>query len=499
MPEPRPLRVVLAEAGVEPGDVLTGEGPHVSGVTHDSRLVQPGDLYAALPGFVTHGARFAAQAVSAGAVAILTDPAGLAECSDVDVPCVSVADPRGVLGDVAAAVYGHPARALTMIGITGTNGKTTTCQMVAAGLRASGRTVGVIGTAGIRIGNRFLEAARTTPEATDLHALLAIMRDEGVAAVAMEVSSHALALGRVGGVEFDIACFTNLTQDHLDFHGTMDAYFAAKSSLFEPGRVRTAVIAIDDDYGRRLARSCGVPMVTCALDSHDADWSGEVVSTAGDGQEIRITDRGGAVASVQVGLPGRFNAANALTAWAILRSLDVPTDAISAGLSTVRVPGRMEVVAVCRNTTFLVDYAHSPDAVQRVLESIRSTTRGKVLCVIGCGGDRDRDKRPIMGRIAAELCDIVVITDDNPRSEDPSQIRLQMLHGVDAVPLQQRAEVLEIGDRRQAIRAAVRQAAPGDVVIVLGKGHERGQEVAGIVHPFDDRTELSAAVAEVAA
>ena len=450
----------------------------VTGCTLDSRAVQPGDLYAALPGARAHGADFAAGAVAAGARAVLTDPAGAARLELGAVPVLVADDPRGVLGAVARWVHGDPAAGMLLVGITGTNGKTTTTFLVEAGLRAAGHRTGLLGTVLTRIGDDVLASARTTPEAPDLQALLAVMRERGTTAVAMEVSSHALALGRVDGVRFDVAGFTNLSQDHLDFHGSMAEYEAAKASLFTPERACTGVVNVDDPAGRRLVRSAQIPLVTFGA---DADWSAREVDLRPDGSRFRLLGPGVDVRAC-VRLPGEFNTANAVAALACLATAGVPVaDAVRGVEQCAGVPGRMERVDAGQPFLALVDYAHTPDAVSRVVQAARGLTRGKVVLVLGCGGDRDRAKRPAMGAAAA-TADLAVLTSDNPRSEDPLAILDEMARGA--------PDALREPDRRAAIGLAVAAAAPGDVVVVAGKGHETGQEAGGVTVPFDDRVVL---------
>ncbi|MDI1288801.1 MAG: UDP-N-acetylmuramoyl-L-alanyl-D-glutamate--2,6-diaminopimelate ligase [bacterium] len=465
------------------------EGLHVSGVSLDSRAVLPGDIFAALPGHATHGSRFAEDAVSLGAVAILTDPSGTTTCSALGVPVLVVDDPRGWLGGVAALVYGFPGSQMQLIGITGTNGKTTVSAMVESGLRAAGRTTGMIGTVGVRIVDRTFDGPRTTPEATDLHALLGVMRDEGVTSVVMEVSSIAIDEHRVDGVIYDIAAFTNLSQDHLDYHGTMESYFAAKATLFDPTRTRRAVIGVDDEWGRRLADGCTVDTDTWSAAGPNADWN--IVEA--EGAHV-ILGPGGERQPVVVALAGAFNLANALCAYVILRRAGVDPDAAAAGISTATVPGRMQRVGEMSDVIGIVDYAHSPDAIERVLESVRDGST-RVIVVLGAGGDRDTTKRPQMGAIAARLSDVLIITDDNPRSEDPELIRAAIRSGAQGIDSDARADILEEGDRAVAITVAVARAKAGDVVVVLGKGHELGQEAAGVMTPFDDVTVLREALA----
>jgi UDP-N-acetylmuramoyl-L-alanyl-D-glutamate--2,6-diaminopimelate ligase len=500
---PRPLAEVAAVAGATVrGGGSAAPDPDVTGVTHDSRGVVPGDLYAALPGFRTHGAEFVGPAVAAGAVAVLTDPAGADRALAAGVPVLVAEDPRAVLGAVASWVYGDPSRDLTVVGITGTNGKTTTSYLLDAGLRAAGHTTGVIGTVGTRIGEEVVATVRTTPEATDLHALLAVMRDRGVTAVTMEVSSHALRLGRVDGVRFTVVGFTNLSPDHLDFHTDMDDYLDAKASLFTAGRAGSAVVCVDDTWGERIAAHAvaqGLPVSTYAITRGDADWSVDRIVSVRGGSVTRAHVPAGAGdddVALEVRLPGAFNVANALGALALLARVGVAPGVAAAGIAACAgVPGRMERVPDPdpeRGLLALVDYAHTPDAVERAIAAAREGSRGRLLVVFGAGGDRDPHKRPAMGEAAARGADVVWVTDDNPRSEDPAAIRSVILAAarrVSDVP------VHDVGDRRGAIRLAVVDARPGDVVLVLGKGHEQGQEVAGVVTPFDDRVVLAAELA----
>ena len=479
-PPRRPLPDVL---GAVPGLVLQGtaDGVEVTGCTHDSRAVRPGDLYAALPGSRAHGADFAADVLAAGAAAVLTDPAGAARFPGL--PVLVSEDPRGVMGEVARWVHDDPASGLLLLGVTGTNGKTTTAFLLEAGLRAAGHPTALLGTVLTRIGDDVVPSVRTTPEATDLQAMFAVMRERGVTAVAMEVSSHALSLGRVDGVVYDVAAFTNLSQDHLDFHGSMEEYEAAKASLFTPRRSRRGVVNCDDPAGRRLAHTRAVPTVTYG---DDCDWTAREVDLRPDGSSFRLVGRDASVRA-SVRLPGAFNVANAVCALATLATAGVPLeDAVRGVAELPGVPGRMERVDAGQPFLAVVDYAHTPEAVATLLASIRAVTAGRVIVVLGCGGDRDRAKRPLMGRAAAEGSDVAVLTSDNPRSEDPMEILREMAAGAPGATVEP--------DRRAAITAAVQLARPGDAVVVAGKGHETGQEVDGVVTPFDDRVELREAV-----
>ncbi len=484
----------------DPHDAPAGPETVIAGVTLSSTEVAPGYLYAALPGARTHGARYVADAAERGAVAVLTDPTGRDEALAAGLPVCVVDDPRAVLGAVAARVYGEPSERLHVIGITGTNGKTTTSYLVEAGLAAAGLSTGLIGTVQTRTRGRdgdgrptvtALPSVRTTPEAPALHALLAGMAASGVEAVVMEVSSHALVQGRVGGVRFAAAGFTNLGRDHLDFHGDLEEYFRAKSLLFD-GRAAVEVVDVDDEAGRRLAGRPARPRpVTVSTRGTAADWSATDVGTTPGGRTT-FTVRGpdGRAWPARLRLPGTFNVSNAVLAVALLDAVGVPVETALAGLAETVVPGRMEPVDAGQPFVAVVDYAHTPDAVTTALAALRRSTEGRLITVLGCGGDRDPGKRTAMGAAAAAGSDVLVVTDDNPRSEDPAAIRAAMLAGAADVPEERRAVVCEVGDRRAAIETAIGLAQPGDTLLVAGKGHETGQEIAGQVQPFDDRTVL---------
>jgi UDP-N-acetylmuramoyl-L-alanyl-D-glutamate--2,6-diaminopimelate ligase len=446
-----------------------------------------------------HGAAFCTEAVAAGAVAVLTDPDGRSRAAASAVPVFVVADPRARLGEVACWVYGNPSSRLRLIGVTGTSGKTTSTYLLESGLRAAGHLTGLIGGVETRIGTDRLASSLTTPEAPDLQALFAVMVERGVTAAAMEVSSHSLTLGRVAGTSFDVAVFTNLSQDHLDFHGDLEKYFRAKASLFLPPV--TGVVNIDDKYGRRLASAGAVPVTTfSAAGKPEADWRAVDVRSGVDGSTFRVIGPGGVEADVSSLLAGSFNVANALGAVVALVEVGVGLEDAVAGIAACPgVPGRLErVPAPGLDITALIDYSHKPGAVDAVLRSLRPVTRGNLIIVLGCGGDRDRAKRPMMGAAAASLADVAILTSDNPRSEDPLAILAAMLDGVLSVPQDERARVIIEPDRAAAIWQAVSMAAGGDVIVVAGKGHETGQYVAGRVLPFDDRQVTASALERVA-
>ncbi|MGH3275041.1 MAG: UDP-N-acetylmuramoyl-L-alanyl-D-glutamate--2,6-diaminopimelate ligase [Streptosporangiaceae bacterium] len=461
----------------------------VTGITHDSRLVRPGDLYAALPGSQVHGARFCAQAAAAGAAAVLTDPVGRDEAVRCGLPAFVVAQPRSRLGEVAAWIYGYPAQRLLLIGVTGTSGKTTSTFLLESGLRAGGYETGLIGGVQTRIGGLAGASQLTTPEATDLQALLAVMVQRRVMAAAMEVSSHALALGRVAGTRYDVAIFTNLSQDHLDFHASLDEYFAAKAQLFTARYAGAGVVNSDDPRGRQLAATAQIPITTFSVEGRpDADWRAADIRTGADGSTFRVIGPGGVAADAAVALPGRFNVANALGAIVGLVEAGIGLGAAVSGVAACPgVPGRLERVEAGQDFTVLVDYSHKPGAVEAVLTALRPVTLGNLTIVLGCGGDRDVAKRPLMGAAAARLADCAIFTSDNPRSEDPLAILTQMMAGAAQVPSAGRAEVIVLPDRGAAIAAAIAAAAKGDVVLIAGKGHETGQYVGATVIEFDDR------------
>jgi UDP-N-acetylmuramoyl-L-alanyl-D-glutamate--2,6-diaminopimelate ligase len=459
------------------GDLTT----HVLGATLDSRRVAPGDLYAALPGAHGHGASYWPHARDAGAVAVITDDTGAAMIDAV--PTLLVPEVRPVLGRVSALVYAEPAARLRMIGVTGTQGKTTTTRLLESGLTGAGVPAAVVGTVGTRILGEDVGSVLTTPEAPELHRLLRRMVDAGVEACTMEVSSHALVMGRVGGVVFDVGVFLNLGRDHLDFHRDMDDYFEAKALLFTPEHARRGLVTIDDSWGERLVAGASVPVETLSSTGRAADWRAEEIELSATGATFRVRGPG---VDIPAGcpIPGGFNVGNTLAAVAAGVTAGYDAEELAREIAAgPGVPGRLEAIDEGQDFVVVVDYAHKPDAVAAALSTLRPLTSGRLVVVLGAGGDRDPGKRPEMGRLAAEGADVLVVTDDNPRSEDPHAIRAAILAGTTGG----RAEVLEIGDRRAAIAEAVRRARPGDVVLIAGKGHESGQEVAGVMHPFDDR------------
>jgi UDP-N-acetylmuramoyl-L-alanyl-D-glutamate--2,6-diaminopimelate ligase len=451
-----PVAPVVAAASTR-GNLDT----RITAVVHDSRRVVPGALYCCVRGERVDGHDLAAAAVGAGATALLVDHE-----LPIDIAQVIVTDTRAAMGPMAAAFHEHPSRVLTMVGVTGTNGKTTTTSLIASVLSSSGLPTAVIGT---------LTGAHTTPEGPELHEALAAHRDAGTRAVVMEVSSHALALHRVDGTHFDLAVFTNLGRDHLDLHGTIERYFAAKALLFEPELSTCGIANVDDLHGQLLVDAAGIPMEGFSLADiddievtpvrHSYRWRGE---------------------RIDVGIGGAFNVMNSLAAATACSALGLSTSDIATGLATAEpVPGRFEPVRAGQLFDVIVDYAHTPDGLGAALAAARAAgSGGRLIALFGCGGDRDREKRPEMGRVAAELADHVVVTSDNPRSEDPQAIIDAVIAGV---PADYRAHVVSEPDRRRALSEAFQIARPGDVVVVAGKGHETTQTIGSSVLPFDDR------------
>lgn len=475
----------------------------VTGMSYSSGGVRPGDLFFCVKGARSDGHLYAPEAARAGAVALCVD-------HHVDTPSARsisqlvVADVRHAMGRVAGCFWGEPASDLALFGITGTNGKTTTAYFIESILQAGGCSTGLVGTIETRIGDRRRAGVRTTPESADLQALLAEMRAEGVNSVVMEVTSHALALNRVEGLRFTSAVFTNLTQDHLDFHRGMEDYFEAKRSLFVPERADFGAVNIDDPYGRRIAQSTSLPCISFGS-SDDADVRPVGVQLTPKGNRFTLVVSGkapehGAI-EVRSPLLGAFNVWNALAAASGALGAGVRLDAIGEGLAALGgVPGRFEGIAEGQPFAVVVDYAHTPDSLDNVLRAARRLAHAddpaRVICVFGCGGDRDRVKRPLMGAVAAQLADVVVVTSDNPRSENPDAIIGAILEGVNGV----RAEGPDaiISDRADAIRYAVGEARRGDVVVVAGKGHETGQEFTDHTVAFDDRTVARHALRDLA-
>ena len=486
-PPHRTLAEVAAYLGLAAGDGPSPElnGTVVTGISLNTAHVEPGDLYAALPGTRSHGAAYAAGALDAGAVAMLTDADGGARIEELGVPMLVVDEPRALLADLCAWFYEHPAEAFTTIGVTGTQGKTTTTYLAEAALGS--RRSALVGTIGTRIAGVPAASTLTTPEAPALQALFAVMREEAVEVCVMEVSSHAMVQERVEGFTFDVAVFLNLGRDHLDFHRDLDEYFLAKAALFTPEHARQAVINIDDAHGRRLLDLTPLPVTTFSTEGSPADWRAANIRPHRLGTDLQVLGPAGEEVELSVPLPGIFNVSNAVAVVAALTTAGLDPAELAAGIAeSTGVPGRMERVDAGQEFTAFVDYAHKPDAVTAVLTALRPVTPGRLIIVIGAGGDRDHGKRPIMGEAAARHADLVVVTDDNPRTEEAAAIRAALLSGASAGP----GVTVEVAGRRDAIAHAVAFAHRGDTLVVAGKGHEQGQEIKGLVHPFDDRAVL---------
>jgi len=452
------------------GDAAAGLPPvEVSTLAYDNRAVEPGTLYFCVRGFTRDGHEFAAEAVERGAAALVVDHE-----LDVDIPQVVVDDVRAAMAPAAAALAGDPTRTLRVVGITGTNGKTTTAYLTRALLEAGGHRTGLLGTVASVVGGDEQPTVRTTPEAIDLQRTFAQMLDAGDSHCVMEVSSHALELHRADAIHWAAAVFTNLSQDHLDFHPTMDAYFAAKRRLLDVAGDAPKIINVDDEHGRGLAADFP-DAVTFAIE-RDATLRPDAIESDPSGSTFRVHGH-----EFRVPLPGAFNVLNALGAIGVAGQLGVGPDDIARGLAQARTaPGRFEPVDAGQDFTVLVDYAHTPEALDNVLRAARELTTGRLIVVFGAGGDRDRGKRPLMGDAAVAHADHVIVTSDNPRSEGPDAIIAEVAGPHD---------VERISDRREAIAAAIAAARPGDVVVIAGKGHEQGQEFAdGVKHPFDDVT-----------
>ncbi|MCU1575069.1 MAG: UDP-N-acetylmuramyl-tripeptide synthetase [Micrococcaceae bacterium] len=512
--EPVPLAelVRFLDARLHPdAGPSASDGVAITGASLDSRRIQPGDLYFALPGAHRHGAEFAAAAVAAGAVAVLTDTEGtglLRNASQpLPAPVLEVDEARRAVGPAAGFIYGRSAAdiPLPLFAVTGTNGKTTTTYLLNSLLNALGHSTGLIGTIEILAGSEAIPSTLTTPESPDIHALLALMRERRLGAASMEVSSHAVAYRRVDGVVFDVAGFTNLTQDHLDLHGTMAEYFATKAQLFTPAHSRRAVVTVDDEWGRRMAAASTVPTTTLLTSAPgpgiDADWQVTEVEPAGLGHQFLLRGPDGATLRAHTSLPGHFNVANAALALVMVATSGVPLGQLQAALTdqdplSVQVPGRMQLVAA--EPVSVVDFAHNPDALERALQAVRpADPQARLIIVFGATGQRDASKRPTMGAVAARFADIIIVTDDDPHDEDPAGIRAAVRAGAEQASAGAALErtILEVYPRAEAITRAVELATRRDTILVAGRGHEVWQEVQGVNLALDDRVELRRALA----
>ena len=469
--------------GISPLSATADPETEIARISYDSRTTAAGDLFVAMTGFAADGHAYIPKAMAAGAAAVVCERAP----AEGNVPYVRVDDARRALAVMAANYYGHPADDMTMVAVTGTNGKTTTTYLLKAILeQEAGAKVGLIGTNQDMIGDQVIPTERTTPESLELQELFARMRDAGCTHVVMEASSHALVLHRLDGIRFAAGIFTNLTQDHLDFHRTMEAYRDAKGLLFR--QCDTAVLNLDDEAGRYYAATAPCPVFTYSERRDEADLTAKNLRLFPQRVEFEAVTME-AIARVKLAIPGGFTIYNALAALSCGVTLGLTLNDCAGALARAHgVKGRIEVVSVPADFTVLIDYAHTPDALENILTTVRDFTSGRVLCLFGCGGDRDRSKRPQMGAIAGNLADVAVVTSDNPRTEDPEAIIRDILAGMEGTPAQRHVEP----DRRRAIALALSLAEPGDTVVLAGKGHETYQEINGVQHHLDEREEIAA-------
>jgi UDP-N-acetylmuramoyl-L-alanyl-D-glutamate--2,6-diaminopimelate ligase len=479
----------LAKSLMEFDSKIFNQQVVISGVSINAQKVVPGDLFIAFAGANTHGISYLEQAISNGAVAVLSD-----KKIEASIPSFIHPKPREIVGTISAWLYGHPFESLKAVGITGTNGKTTTANLVKQIWQLNSIKSGLIGTLGVEIADEKLESARTTPEADDLQAIAAAMVEQGCKNLVMEVSSHAIDQGRIKGAKYEVVAFSNLTQDHLDYHLSMENYFQAKANLFTTEYAKAAVINIDDSYGKKLSKQVKIPVVTVSRKDSTADWYLAKAEIKNGLYQVEIKSKSGESLSENFALLGDYNLDNLLLAVAIANSAGLSLDKIASTISKLQsVPGRLESVNAGQKFTALVDYAHTPDAVERVIATVKSATSGKIIGVLGCGGDRDASKRSLMGHALFNGCDLAIFTSDNPRSESAEAILKQMTAGIDLG----KKGFVEI-DRKNAIDLAVKNAQSGDVVLLMGKGHESGQEVNSVVTPFDDRIELAESIRRLA-
>ena len=479
----------LAKSLMEFDSKIFNQQVVISGVSINAQKVVPGDLFIAFAGANTHGISYLEQAISNGAVAVLSD-----KKIEASIPSFIHPKPREIVGAISAWLYGHPFESLKAVGITGTNGKTTTANLVKQIWQLNSIKSGLVGTLGVEIADEKLESARTTPEADDLQAIAAAMVEQGCKNLVMEVSSHAIDQGRIKGAKYEVVAFSNLTQDHLDYHLSMENYFQAKANLFATEYAKAAVINIDDSYGKKLSKQVKIPVVTVSRKESTADWYLAKAEIKNGLYQVEIKSKSGERLSENFALLGDYNLDNLLLAVAIVSSAGLSLDKIAPTISKLQsVPGRLESVNAGQKFTALVDYAHTPDAVERVIATVKSATSGKIIGVLGCGGDRDASKRSLMGHALFNGCDLAIFTSDNPRSESAEAILKQMTAGIDLG----KKGLVEI-DRKSAINLAVENAQSGDVVLLMGKGHESGQEVNSVVTPFDDRVELAESIKRLA-
>ena len=460
----------------------------ITGVSINASEVKSGDLFIALPGTKTHGMNFIDQAISKGAVAVLSD-----RKIESKIPVFIDPSPRNLVGSISDWVYNKPFSKLEAVGITGTNGKTTTSNLIKQLWELNNINSGLIGTLGVEIGEEKMAGVRTTPEADELQALAAVMVERGNTQLAMEVSSIAIDQGRINSAKYKVVAFSNLTQDHLDYHKSMDQYFDAKAKLFTPEFAQNAVINIDDQYGQKLYKVSKLPSKTVSRSDKSADWYYSRIESLSDGYKVEISGKSGQIISGNFPLIGDHNLDNLLLAVACVSICGLTDIQITNSISKLKsVPGRLEIISAGQSFSAVVDYAHTPDAVSRVLKSVRSFTSGRVIGILGCGGDRDKSKRLPMGQALFNGSDLSIFTSDNPRSEKAEAILKDMTAGIN---MAEKGFVLT--DRKDAINFAVKTAKPGDCILLMGKGHESGQEISGVITPFDDRIELANSIKQV--
>lgn len=460
----------------------------ITGVSINASEVKSGDLFIALPGTKTHGMNFIDQAISKGAVAVLSD-----RKIESKIPVFIDPSPRNLVGSISDWVYNKPFSKLEAVGITGTNGKTTTSNLIKQLWELNNINSGLIGTLGVEIGEEKMAGVRTTPEADELQALAAVMVERGNTQLAMEVSSIAIDQGRINSAKYKVVAFSNLTQDHLDYHKSMDQYFDAKAKLFTPEFAQNAVINIDDQYGQRLYKMSKLPIKTVSRSDKSTDWYYSRIESLSDGYKVEISGKSGQIISGNFPLIGDHNLDNLLLAVACVSICGLTDIQITNSISKLKsVPGRLEIISAGQSFSAVVDYAHTPDAVSRVLKSVRSFTSGRVIGILGCGGDRDKSKRLPMGQALFNGSDLSIFTSDNPRSEKAEAILKDMTAGIN---MAEKGFVLT--DRKDAINFAVKTAKPGDCILLMGKGHESGQEISGVITPFDDRIELANSIKQV--
>ena len=462
----------------------------ITGITLNTKSVEPGDLFVALPGENSHGANFVPEAKSNGAVAVLTDTQGLKALGKTDFPVISIENPRHQLGEISSFVFGNPSESLKIFGITGTNGKTTSAWLMRSGLEKCGIPTSLLGTAGITIAGTNLPSARTTPEAPELQALFALALEKGSKAISMEVSSHALVLERINGTKFVCTGFTNLSQDHLDFHKNMDSYFESKAKLFTKEFSNKAVITEVDIWGKKLIDNLEIPAVTLGGGVQN-DWRVNDITAALGHVYFELIDPRKKSHKVTLGFAGAFNAYNAALVIAMADQIGIDSNEFINGIKDTQIPGRMQPVVIPGAALGIVDYAHTPAAINNVLVALKNQTQGKLIVVLGAGGNRDAEKRPFMGSAGEKFADKLIITDDNPRDENPAEIRNSILNGIS-----DKTKTLDIANRAEAIKEAVKLSSPYDTIAVLGKGHETSQEIAGQINDFDDAKHLLEALQE---